>query len=147
MRNRWRMADLFAHRRAYSSRLRYKCLPLFAFTTNVESAADGTLDASRVQTFMLLDNVIGIFCERSVLNASCTSYQTIATLSRNSYGVSVTTLEEVFLKVANDSSDHKNLGHLEQIRRESSASAMNVSTSKDAVMDQVSRCCFWWLGR
>lgn len=35
-----------------------------------------------------------------------------------SYGVSVTTLEEVFLKVASDAADHK--GNLGRLRRESS---------------------------
>lgn len=54
----------------------------------------------------------------------------------DSYGVSVTTLEEVFLKVASDSADHKNLGHLEQLRRDSSASAMN---TQDAPKGKVSR--------
>ncbi|CAN0135768.1 unnamed protein product, partial [Hapterophycus canaliculatus] len=33
-------------------------------------------------------------------------------LGINSYGVSVTTLEEVFLKVASDAAEHKKLGHL-----------------------------------
>lgn len=37
-----------------------------------------------------------------------------------SYGVSVTTLEEVFLRVASEATDHKNLGHLGRLRRESS---------------------------
>lgn len=32
----------------------------------------------------------------------------------------MTTLEEVFLKVASDAADHKNLGHLGRLRRESS---------------------------
>ena len=54
-----------------------------------------------------------------------------------SYGVSVTTLEEVFLKVASDATDHKNLGHLGQLRRESSASVMDAS--QGAEKDQVSR--------
>ena len=44
-----------------------------------------------------------------------------------SYGVSVTTLEEVFLKVASDATDHKSLGRLGQLRREISASVMGAS--------------------
>ncbi len=55
----------------------------------------------------------------------------------SSYGMSVTTLEEVFLKVANDATDHKNLGHLGHLRRESSASV--VDASQGAGKEQVSR--------
>ena len=54
-----------------------------------------------------------------------------------SYGMSVTTLEEVFLKVASDATDHNKLGHLGQLRRESSASVMDASESVER--DQVSR--------
>ncbi|CAM9259808.1 unnamed protein product [Ectocarpus sp. 4 AP-2014] len=68
-----------------------------------------------------------------------------AELGINSYGVSVTTLEEVFLRVASEATDHKNLGHLGRLRRESShASDMekmatpNVSVQRGVTEDRSS---------
>ncbi|CAN0348380.1 unnamed protein product [Pylaiella littoralis] len=108
--------------------------------TDVQGGNVGPIKAlvrSHVKGSALLSNV-GAELSFQLPNDASSSFKNMllemdnrqAELGINSYGVSVTTLEEVFLKVASDAADHKNLGHLGQLRRESSQASV-MDTSQD----------------